>query len=79
MITIQMTVAEENITLPMEVGAEYAVAPTVQYKGEYEFTPSAQTQTIEIYGKTATENIIINPIPNNYGLVSWNGSTLTVQ
>ena len=49
------------------------------YEGEYEFTPSAETQTIPTNGKTATGDIIINPIPRNYGLITWNGTTLTVS
>lgn len=49
------------------------------YTGSYEFTPSANTQTIEIDRLTASQNITINPIPSNYGLITWNGSTLTVS
>ena len=49
------------------------------YTGAYEFTPSPETQTIEIEQLTASQNITINPIPNNYGLITWNGSTLTVS
>lgn len=49
------------------------------YTGLYEFTPSSSIQTIEIAGKTARQNIIVNPIPSNYGLITWDGSTLTVS
>lgn len=49
------------------------------YTGEYTFTPSDQTQTIPIAQLTASEDITINPIPSNYGLITWNGSTLTVS
>ena len=50
-----------------------------EYEGVYDFTPSAETQTIPINGKTATQDITINPIPQNYGLITWNGATLTVS
>ena len=50
-----------------------------QYTGEYEFTPNTEEQTIEIQFKTAMQNITINPIPENYGLITWNGSSLTVS
>ena len=50
-----------------------------KYKGEYEFTPSSEIQEIQIEGEIATQNIIINPIPSNYGLITWNGSVLTVS
>ena len=51
----------------------------VPYTGAYTFTPTTSTQTIEIDGKTASQDITINPIPSNYGLITWNGSTLTVS
>lgn len=49
------------------------------YGGPYEFTPTNTIQTAEVSGLMATEDIIINPIPNNYGLITWNGATLTVS
>ena len=55
------------------------VPVTNYYDGEYEFTPSAEEQTIPIIGKTARQNITVKAIPNNYGLITWNGATLTVS
>ena len=49
------------------------------FEGSYEYTPSGQTQTIAIRGLKATSDIVINPIPNNYGLITWNGSIITVS
>ena len=49
------------------------------YTDSYEFTPSINEQTISIAGKRATSDIIIHPIPQSYGLITWNGSTLTVS
>lgn len=60
------------LTIPSAVDVE-------TYDGSYEFTPTADTQTIEIEQKMATANIIINPIPSNWGLITWNGATLTVS
>ena len=50
-----------------------------EYTGAYEFTPTEDTQTIEIAEKKATADIIINPIPTNYGRITWNGSVLTIS
>lgn len=50
-----------------------------QYNGPNTVTPSTVTQTLETEGKLTTENIIIEPIPSNYGLITWNGSLLTVS
>lgn len=49
------------------------------YTGEYSVTPSAAAQTLETNGLRMTDNITINPIPTNYGLITWNGSTITVS
>lgn len=49
------------------------------YTGAYTFTPSAATQIIPTSGLRMIDNVTINPIPNNYGLITWNGSTLTVS
>lgn len=61
-----------SLTVPSAAGVE-------RYEGEYEFTPSGSEQTVEISGKMATRNIVINPIPSNYGLITWDGSTITVS
>ena len=52
---------------------------TQPFEGEYTYTPTDETQTIEINGLRATDNITINPIPSNYGLITWDGATLTVS
>lgn len=52
---------------------------TLPFVGEYTYTPSNAEQTIEINGLRATDNITINPIPSNYGLITWDGATLTVS
>lgn len=50
-----------------------------QYEGAYTFTPTNSVQTIEIADLVATADITIEPIPDNYGLITWDGSTLTVS
>ena len=55
------------------------MAQVEEYTGAYEFTPTRSTQVIEIANKKATADITINPIPKNYGLITWNGSVLTVS
>ena len=52
---------------------------TDEFGGPYVYTPTAEEQTILIKNKTAVDNITINPIPSNYGLITWNGSTLMVS
>ena len=49
------------------------------YDGPYTVTPTQYTQTLLTEGKRAAENIVIDPIPSNYGLITWDGSVLTVS
>lgn len=49
------------------------------YDGSYSVTPSAEEQTLPTANRTTTENIVIAPIPSNYGLIVWNGSVITVS
>lgn len=64
----------------VELNAEthIVVDTTTIYDGAYEWTPTDSVQLIEIENKKALGQIKINPIPQNYGLVTWNGSTLTI-
>ena len=63
---------EGTLTIPSAVGVEI-------YDGEYEFTPTEDTQTVSIENKMAVQDITINPIPSNYGRITWNGTTITVS
>ena len=49
------------------------------YEGSYTITPTAETQSIPTAGKILTQNLTVNPIPSNYGLITWSGSILTVS
>lgn len=49
------------------------------YAGPYAVTPTTSTQTLSTSGKTMTDDVVVNPIPSNYGLITWNGAILTVS
>lgn len=49
------------------------------YEGSYTVTPSAEQQTLSTANKTLTANIVVNPIPSNYGLIEYNGSYIRVS
>lgn len=68
--------AKQNITGLLTV-PQYVTPPL--YEGPYEVTPSNEEQVLNTDAFYMNGNITINPIPNNYGLITWNGSTLTVS
>ena len=49
------------------------------YEGPIEFTPSEEEQVINIAEKYSNESITINPIPSNYGLITYNGQIITIS
>ena len=49
------------------------------YSGSTDFIPSTEIQVINTADTVVNQNIVIEPIPKNYGLITWNGSTLTVS
>ena len=49
------------------------------YEGEYTITPSSEVQILETEKHSLQHDIVINPIPSNYGLITWNGSYLMVS
>ena len=60
--------------------SNFIEVPVVDYyDGEYTITPTAEQQIIPMTGKTGRQNFTIEPIPSNYGLITWNGSILTVS
>ena len=48
------------------------------YDGITEITPSQDTQVLQTSNKALTRNIIVNPIPEDYGRLLYSGNTLTV-
>lgn len=77
-MNIRLTVqTDDSVVLNAE--PHIVVDTTTVYDGPTEFTPSGSTQTIAIENKKALTDITINPIPSNYGLITWNGSELTVS
>ena len=78
--------AQETLAGTLSVGQHLSGLLTIpdgisieEYDGQYEVTPTLETQTLNTEGLKMTDNVIINPIPSNYGLITWNGSVITVS
>lgn len=75
---------DQHLDVTFEHGGEFAVnfenGVTVgDYDGPYAVTPSAEEQTLNTANKMLASNIVVNPIPSNYGLISWDGVVITVS
>lgn len=86
--TLQASVSDQY-SLSAAAGEDITVEPAlayvkqelhlIPYEGSYEVTPSDQPQTLPTEMKEMIRDLVINPIPSNYGLITWNGTTLTVS
>ena len=88
---VNMAVADASFLVPMQVAVSgistgmvsstnvAPLPPPQPYEGDYVVTPTQSTQTLSTAGMKMTGNVTINPIPNNYGLITWNGSIITVS
>lgn len=50
-----------------------------EYHGATDITPTEEVQTLLTNGDLMTSNIIIEPIPTNYGLITWDGTKIIVS
>lgn len=76
-LTVSFNNTQANISTSSQITRDFVDRDP--YTGAYEITPSQETQTLETYNKRMTGNVTINPIPSNYGLITWNGAFITVS
>ena len=70
---------DDDVGLSLGLSEPYINGGAAYYDGEYEVTPSQATQTLETAHLKMRDNVVINPIPSNYGLITWDGSKLKVS
>ncbi len=76
-VSVSINPPTAGVKIGTPVVKEYVDRPA--YEGTYEVTPSAETQILSTNQLRMTDNVTINPIPSNYGLITWDGSTITVS
>lgn len=62
-----------------EVDVMTGISDRPAYTGPTEVTPSADTQVLHTESRTVLSNIVIKPIPSNYGLITWSGLGIRVS
>ena len=68
----------ESDGLHVAFGGQVFASNVPDYEGPYEVTPSEEIQVLHEENMRALHDIVINPIPNNYGLVTRVGSNLII-
>ena len=77
--TYPVFLAVRDQTFQLEMDTTITIGGTDTYDGEYEVTPTEETQILPTVGLLMKHNVTVNPIPTNYGRITWNGSTITVS
>jgi hypothetical protein len=81
-VAIEPLSVTENGTYTAPIDTAYSpvtvnIQPELQSK---EVTPTQSTQTVTPdSGYDGLSSVVVNPIPNNYGLITYNGSILTIS
>lgn len=65
-----------NYSVEFSTGVVEAFPP---YVGPYDVVPSDVPQTLPTEGRDMERNITVGPIPNNYGLITYNGTSIRVS
>ena len=68
-------VAQAREAVEVRTGILDILAP---YRGDYEVTPSEVAQVLPTTGRGMAEDIVVLPIPSNYGLVTRVGANLVI-
>lgn len=76
-VTVEITPQDVNVSTGIPVVKEYVDYPA--YDGPYEATPTRETQVFLTQNKRMTSDFTVNPIPSNYGLVTYNGAIITIS
>ena len=76
--TFEFGLSSEEYSFGID-SAVQIVETTDMYDGAYDVTPSGEAQMLFTENKIMAANVVINPIPSNYGRITWNGSVLTVS
>ena len=76
---ISLSLGEQD-TLSMHVGDPVVKSDILPaYEGPYNIIPATVEQVLNTKNKALSDVITIAPIPQNYGLITWNGSIITVS
>lgn len=67
----------ESLNFNASFGERIPMYPE-SYTGGYVVTPSEEEITLETAGLMMISNVTVGAIPNNYGRILYNGSTITV-
>ena len=76
---IRMSVMDLNEPVWMGVQTPIVASAVEDYAGPYAITPGDSQQVLSTKNRRTTDDIVVGPIPQNYGRITYNGSVITVS
>lgn len=70
--------ASDPESLALTVSESVVEVDLPWYDGDCEVTPTREAQVLATSGRAMSSDVTVAPIPSNYGLITWNGSYITV-
>lgn len=76
---VKVSINQTNMGIGINNQIAREVVSLDPYEGEYIVTPTNEEQILLTKNLRMLENVVINKIPENYGLITWNGSFLMIS
>lgn len=77
--TVQVDVKTPALTVGFGTPIKTEYVDVDLYTGAYSITPTQEEQVFDTTNKRLTQDLVVGPIPSNYGRITWNGSVITVS
>lgn len=74
---IKMTLSQPEIKMKI-APAKVVYQGGEAYEGDYEITPSEGLQTLPTANRQLARDIVVAPIPKNYGRITYNGGGIII-
>ncbi len=74
---IQNSFLNADLLAVVRAGTDSSDVPS--YEGAYFFVPSDHQQVINTKGKLMGENVVIDKVPSNYGLIEYDGFQVRIS
>lgn len=74
---LKMVLSQPEIKMKIEP-AKVVYQGGEAYEGDYEITPSEEAQTLPTANRMLARNIVVAPIPKNYGRITYSGGGITI-
>lgn len=79
-VIVPLVIQDDTPLIPIDFQSAITFIENADYyDGSYDWIPTEDTQVVQIADRIGRQNVVIEPIPSNYGKIIYNGSQLRVE